>query len=866
MRIRDRVSLVMAGFLILAVVGFGVLYSQAERHALQDALDSELHTAALLAKEILPPGYHERITGPGSVPDAEYRQIVDRFNRVCTQANLENLWTVMVLNGRVVFTSATSPGKDARKRDQAAFLEVHSNPEWYTRAFATMQPQYQVNEDQWGRVRAVLVPFRDARGRPWLVGASRDLRRVEAQLHATVRTSLGVGGVMLLLGIGACLLLANSLARPLEEMTRVAAGIAAGDLAQRAPIGGARELKLLATSLNTMSHAIGERIRELAEHREDLRITLHSIGDAVIATDAHGVVTRMNPVAEALTGWRQEEAQDRPLRDVFRIVNADSRQPVEDPVALVLAQGRVVGLANHTVLIERGGRERQIADSAAPIRDNAGALAGVVLVFRDVTEEYAKDRALAESEARFRSLFETMMEGVALHEVVLAPGGSPADYRLLDVNPAYEQHTGIRRAEAKNALASVLYQTGSPPYLEVFAEVARTGQARSFETFFPPLQRHFRVSVCSPKPGQFATLFTDISEAKRVEEALRASERAARESQTRFLTFMRYLPACVFIKDAQSRLLYANQPLQDLFGWHDCEGKLTEELVPAALAEPMKAADRKTLAEGASVIEERLCDPQGLEHVFETHKFPILIEGQPPLVAGIAVDITQRARMEQQLRTSLAEKTALLKEVHHRVKNNLQVVSSLLNLQAVRSKNAELADGLRQTQRRIRSMALLHESLYRSESLARVPLAPYLRNLCRHLFNSFGPPALRIAPRFHLEEVSLALDQAIPCGLLVNELLSNALKHAFPNERAGEIVLELRASAEGVSVQVADDGVGLPPDLDLLQAESLGLRLVASLTQQLGGRLEVRRERGTTVRVVFPPPPEDSSPGAKNPD
>ena len=195
---------------------------------------------------------------------------------------------------------------------------------------------------------------------------------------------------------------------------------------------------LLAQTLLIAALLVSRRRRELAElslkeSEQNLAITLHSIGDAVIATDSAGHLTRMNATAERLSGWTLSEAMGRPLSEVFRIVNADAHEPVADPVQLVMAHGKVVGLANHTVLLARDGREYQIADSAAPIRNSAGAIVGVVLVFSDVTEKYQAEEALRQSEDKYRRLFEDAAIGVFR---------SNFEDRFIEVNPALAHMLG----------------------------------------------------------------------------------------------------------------------------------------------------------------------------------------------------------------------------------------------------------------------------------------------------------------------------------------------------------------------------------------------------------------------------------------
>jgi len=211
-----------------------------------------------------------------------------------------------------------------------------------------------------------------------------------------------------------------------------------------------------------------------------------------------------------------------------------------------------------------------------------------------------------------------------------------------------------------------------------------------------------------------------------------------------------------------------------------------------------------------------------------------------------------RKRAEARIKAQLQEKDVLLKEVHHRVKNNMQVISSLLNLQSRRVKDPTVFEMFRESQRRIRSMALIHERLYQSSDLSQIEFSEYLRNLATHLFHSYQVDTSRVQLKIEAEEVHLNINTAIPCGLIVNELVSNALKHGFPEGRKGQLQIELRRiPGDGCVLGVTDDGVGFPEGLDFRKTETLGMQIISTLVEQIDGRLELNREKGTAFRLEF---------------
>jgi PAS domain S-box-containing protein len=226
--------------------------------------------------------------------------------------------------------------------------------------------------------------------------------------------------------------------------------------------------------------------------------------------------------------------------------------------------------------------------------------------------------------------------------------------------------------------------------------------------------------------------------------------------------------------------------------------------------------------------------------------------GERRIFTLILRDITERKREEAKIKSSLREKEVLLKEIHHRVKNNLQIISSLLNLQSAHIRDPRALEVFKEGQGRVRSMALIHEKLYQSDDLARVDFSEYISNLAAYLFRSYAVNAGGVRLSVEAEGVMLGVDAAIPCGLIINELVSNSLKHAFPGGKGGSIEITLRPDGpERLRLCVSDDGVGLPPGFDVHDTPSLGLQLVNTLARQLGGAVEVGGGAGAEFNITF---------------
>ncbi len=230
----------------------------------------------------------------------------------------------------------------------------------------------------------------------------------------------------------------------------------------------------------------------------------------------------------------------------------------------------------------------------------------------------------------------------------------------------------------------------------------------------------------------------------------------------------------------------------------------------------------------------------------------ILKDGSVDSVQIIARDINELKKVQKQLEKTLEDKDMLMKEIYHRVKNNLMVISNLLNLQSRYIKDKEAKGMFKESQSRARSMALIHERLYRSTDLKRIDFGDYILNITKDLFQTYAADPSRINLQIDVEEVMLDINTSIPLGLIVNELISNSLKHAFPEGTEGYIKVKFYQKDDEYVLEVTDNGVGLPEDLDLSQTNSLGMQIINSLTEQVNGEWEVIRSPVAAFRITFP--------------
>ncbi|MBN2206529.1 MAG: PAS domain S-box protein, partial [Candidatus Aminicenantes bacterium] len=490
-------------------------------------------------------------------------------------------------------------------------------------------------------------------------------------------------------------------------------------------------------------------------------------------------------------------------------------------------------------------------------------------------------------EARFRALFEAATDAVFIETT---------DGRILDCNPTACEIYGYSREEFLRLNVRDLLPA------EIVAQLSRVGKQISAQgrlhletvnkkkdgSVFPcevslRLVRVGRTSV-------FVVFVRDITERHKAERirnaAFRISE-AAQSTESLNDLFLSIHAVISELMPARNFYIALFDPDRDLLTFPYFIDEFDEPVKPKR---PGKGLTEYVLRTGAPLLAspeifKRLLRRRQIESIgapsIDWLGVPLKVQGRTigvmvvqTYAAGVryteedkaillfvstqAAMAIQRKRSEEALKSSLREKEVLLREIHHRVKNNLQVVSSLLSLQSRHLKEGEAMSFLKESQRRIRSMALVHEKLYQSKDLARIDMAGYIESLVQHLFQASRVAPSQVRFRSGIRDVALDINTAMPCGLLISELVSNALKHAFPGDRAGTIAVELRPEGEGTYVLIVrDDGAGFPEGLDYRRTDSLGMQLVLLLVEQLDGTIELAertRAGGTEFRVRFQEP------------
>ncbi|MGD1005442.1 MAG: PAS domain S-box protein [Methanoregulaceae archaeon] len=500
--------------------------------------------------------------------------------------------------------------------------------------------------------------------------------------------------------------------------------------------------------------------------------------------------------------------------------------------------------------------------TAVPLREADGSIKAFVGTIRDITEQKRAEESLRQSEEKFRNVLENVPDLILVHRKGL----------VVYVNPAMVHTMGY---SANEVLNKPLTDYIVPKYRERVAEMIRNRSGgASIEPYEIELQSRtgeHRMVIVRGTMIEFSGLpavlnvLTDITERKHAEAILHETEERYRSLFDRSLD-------CVYIHDFEGKFIDANPSALKLLGY--TKDEITSisffSLLTPIQIQLARDVIQEVIATGTQQepSEYHIRCKNGNYIDVETTATLLYRQGKVYAIQGFAHDITERKKSEERLKkfneelekgiaertsrlnASLEEKVVLLREVHHRVKNNLQIIISLVNLQMRQIDDARLKQVMAETQNRIRAMSLVHEKLYQSDSLSQIDLSDYIRFLATQLFAFYGMDSRQVIPNIDIRKTMVDINTAIPLGLMINELTSNSLKYAFPGGRKGEIIMSVQKQNHTISIVFKDNGIGIRGDLDWRNTESLGLRLVISLVEQLSGTIELDRQGGTTFTIV----------------
>lgn len=590
--------------------------------------------------------------------------------------------------------------------------------------------------------------------------------------------------------------------------------------------------------------------REIEEHKQTqqklreaenfMRNIIQSSIDMIVAVDKDENITEFNPAAEQLFGYSQKDILGKPLSKLYAS-EKDYKKVLEGIRKESFFSGEVQN-------VTKSGNKFTSLLSASVIRDDDGNIVGSMGVSRDVTELKKAEREIRESEERYRDLFENASDLI----FAFRTNGT-----LHYANKAFLETLGYTKSELRKLRFQDIVLSESlaecDDFFEEFAgkplELDLISKSGKYIRVFGDSSIRFK----NGKPDYIRAIFRDITDLRRHEQS--ALEQGAKLESI----FNSTENMMMWTLGLNGQLTSFNNNfrrwVESEFGAveaveTDFLQVLHERVNPDAYQRQLEQFG-DAYGGKALQFELPLLNKHEEETWLQVFVNPVRIKSKMEEVSVLAYDITDRKEIDRKILDSLKEKEVLLQEVHHRVKNNLQVISSILNLQSSFVDDERTLELLAESQERIKTMSYIHETLYQTSDFSSIEFTDYINTLVRNLIQSYAPKDCEIILHTEFDSIYLNLDQAIPCGLILNELVSNALKYAFPDRDKGNLTLCILEKSGKIEMTVADDGVGLPEDFKYEESESLGIYLVYALTEQLDATINVESKGGTRFLITF---------------
>jgi len=595
-----------------------------------------------------------------------------------------------------------------------------------------------------------------------------------------------------------------------------------------------------------MSQDITDRMQAEAELRESenrfrLAFDNSNMGMCLISLDRHFI--RVNNQMSEIFGYSKEELENMTVDDITH--------PEDLDVSSKFIKQATFGEVEHAVLEKRyfhkDGSLIWGAVTISLVKDDQGNSLYFISHVQDITERKITEGKLRKSESNYRTLVDTISHGIQENDL---------DGTVVYCNESYAKILGypIDEIIGKRKLWDNARTESESESMKKYIEYLKkeqpepttyTGQNRKLngDIIDITIDWEYKRNEHGKLIG-FISIITDITERKIAERALLQKNS---EQQAIFNSF----PDIYFwLKSDGTIIGYQAGQLSDLYIPPETfmEKRIQDVLPPEIGDLSQEAIDKILQGEALVSVEYTLPRPAGEKH-FEARYLPLL-EDQ---IIVVVRDVTEGKKAEAQIKASLKEKEVLLKEIHHRVKNNMAIISSSLQLQTSRIKDKDDLLLFNETRNRIQTMALIHEKLYQTQDFTKISFSKFISDLCNSLISSYGVYARQVILKVEVHDIFLDIDRAIPCGLILNELISNAFKHAFPQGKQGKLhIIFDKDTNDQFILTIHDDGVGFLEEINFRKVKSLGMKLVVALTNQLHGTINLSRKQGTTFMITFP--------------
>ncbi len=643
-----------------------------------------------------------------------------------------------------------------------------------------------------------------------------------------------------------------------------AVGVSA-DITEGDPLRGLRQ-RAFAT-LKTANQELEQRLQQqalvlniaLAESEKKYRNLVETSQELIWSIDIQGLLTFVNSAAKRIYGYEPPEMIGRRFTE-FLVPEQKTKQ-IEifaQFLARTSVQSQTANSPYETVHTRKDGTPVHLRINSIVNQAENGTILGLCGTATDISDRKRSEEALQKATDQLRAVLD------AVPGLISWIG---SDLRYIGVN----QHlaTSFKLTPESFVGQEINFLDKGSTFGELIRNFFESLSQQSWQEIDVEINgciRNYLIVLQKYHQGTaVVSVGIDISDRKRAEAQKTKLIASLQESERKFRSLYEATSDAVMLLD-ENEFFDCNPATLKIFGCSNKKefyGKHPSEFSPQfqpsgqdsrSLATQRMNAAMQTGSCRFDWVHKRL---DGSEFSAEVLLNAMEINGQKFLQAVVR-DITDRKRDEEQIKASLAEKEVLLKEIHHRVKNNLQVISSLLKLQSRYIQDDRVIEMLKESQNRVRSMALVHEQLYQSKDLSDIDFAEYIQNLSHNLFQAYQIHAEGIKLETNIAPCSLNIDTAVPCGLIINELVTNSLKYAF-GEIQGKIKIDFTLDNNRVCVlTVSDNGIGFPQDLDYRNARTLGLRLVGSLVKQIRGKIELLETIGTTFQIIFPKPKSDS--------